>query len=590
MTAPILNLAVLEGEIATLRLEEIELINQIANALTGEETDIVADRQKLRELAQDLSEMFFMVVVIGEFNSGKSSFINALLGYNLLDVGIIPTTQYIELIRYNEVPQTTPRLREDGLREWAHPNTGAQGVAIVDTPGTGSIFMKHETTAKNFLHRSDLVVFLFNAKQAFAESERLYLELAQHYGKKVILVINQVDLLTPAEQNQVLSFVRSKVKETLDIDPPIFMVSSKEAMANTPEDAGGIGAVKAHLRGVYSQAEPAKQKLLAELDTVERIMRSHADAAREKTSLVTMNVTKVRTIENEMESQSVGLSTRQRELNQNILNTLEGIRYRGTKFIDEHMKIIKFERAASKAEMEKEFQEVVIGRSLRDMNELVTGYINTVIDQSRLYWNGVIERLNKLQDLLDKQKGGYDAGVYAEQRENLEEAIRIAETELQANTSGKVLEQLTVAFENDLVKVWQGGGIILGGMAAMILAIAAPGAVVASPPLLLILLGGGAATIAGGWRALPAFRRATTSAKKDLNTRIDGLIKSYNEALEDLTRKERNRLTQYGKQQLVPIFSRLETLAREYSDRQAELESYERQLRNIRQRIEFLDD
>ena len=46
------------------------------------------DRKRLLDVAQDLREMFFLVVVIGEFNAGKSSFINALLGDELLPVGV----------------------------------------------------------------------------------------------------------------------------------------------------------------------------------------------------------------------------------------------------------------------------------------------------------------------------------------------------------------------------------------------------------------------------------------------------------------------------------------------------------------------
>jgi small GTP-binding protein len=586
MTAPTLYLSVLDGEIATLRQEEVELISDIAQAIIGDSGTAQADRQKLRDIAQDLREMFFLVVVIGEFNAGKSSFINAILGYKLLETGITPTTEYIELVRYNEIPQSSPTLREDGIREWAHPNTGAQGVAIVDTPGTGSIFMKHEKTAKDFLHRSDLVIFLFSAKQAFAESERLYLELAKNYGKKVILVINQVDLLSAQEQSQVLNFVRSKVKETLSIEPPIFMVSAKEAMATIPDDGGNIGAVKAHLRGVYSEALPAKQKLLAEITTAERIMRSHVETAHEKTSLVTLNFSKVKGIEGEMDSQSVGLDTRQREVSQNITKVLEGIRSRGMTFIDSNFNVFRFSNGKSQEDLQKEFQEVVVGRSMRDINELANGYINTVIDQSRLYWNSVIERLNKLQDLLEQKKGGYDAGVYAEQRENLEEAIRIAETEMQNNTSDKMLSDLATTFKGYDTTFKRGSLVSLGGIVAI--AIAAPGGLIAAPAIGLAILGS-IFTVGGGIPAIRAFLKATNGAKSDLNQRIDALIQRYNEALEELTRKERNRLSQYGKQQLVPIFSRLEALSKEYADKQSELEAYTRQIEALKRRIDALE-
>jgi small GTP-binding protein len=163
--------------------------------------DAAEDRKRLQQNAADLQDMFFLVVVVGEFNAGKSSFINALLGDELLPMGITPTTDAIELVRWSNRRSKEPTWREAGIvREWAHPNTGGPGVVIVDTPGTGSVFRKHEQIAKNFLSRSDLVIFLLSAKRALAETERLYLELARDYGKKIVVVINQTDLLEKRAQ------------------------------------------------------------------------------------------------------------------------------------------------------------------------------------------------------------------------------------------------------------------------------------------------------------------------------------------------------------------------------------------------------
>ncbi|NJL93490.1 MAG: GTP-binding protein [Anaerolineae bacterium] len=212
---------ILEGPIAELREREVRLLHKIADAIGSTGADSEVDRQRLHRNAADLRDMFFLVVVIGEFNAGKSSFVNALLGDELLPMGATPTTEAIELVRYATERSRKPTLREDGvLREWAHPNTGAPGVVIVDTPGTGSVFERHERIAKDFLSRSDLVIFLLSAKRAFAQTEKLYLELARSYGKKIILVVNQIDLLDNKEQKDVLAFVRQQSKDLLNLEPP----------------------------------------------------------------------------------------------------------------------------------------------------------------------------------------------------------------------------------------------------------------------------------------------------------------------------------------------------------------------------------
>src|SRR5713101_3675209 len=95
---------VLEGPIAELREREARLLYDVAEYVGKMGPEGAEDRRRL-EPAQDLRQMFLMVVIIGEFNAGKSTFVNALLGDPLLPMGITPTTEAIELVRY--APTTT---------------------------------------------------------------------------------------------------------------------------------------------------------------------------------------------------------------------------------------------------------------------------------------------------------------------------------------------------------------------------------------------------------------------------------------------------------------------------------------------------
>src|SRR5215470_5904567 len=131
---------VLEGPIAELREREVRLLYDVAEYVGKAGPEGATDRQRLLDTASDLREMFLMVVVIGEFNSGKSTFVNSLLGDAILPMCITPTTDVIELVRYSPNKTHSDQLRDDAIREWGHPNTGANGVVIVDTPGTGSVF------------------------------------------------------------------------------------------------------------------------------------------------------------------------------------------------------------------------------------------------------------------------------------------------------------------------------------------------------------------------------------------------------------------------------------------------------------------
>ncbi len=584
--------ATLEGPLAALREGEIRLLTDLAAALAemGETTE--EDRQRLQDVAQDLRDAFFMVAIIGEFNAGKSTFVNALLGDELLPMGITPTTETLELIRYNETINRKPNLTQAGLREWSHPNTGAPGVAIVDTPGTGSIFEKHERVAKEFLHRSDLVIFVISAKRAFAETERLYLELAKNYGKKIILVVNQIDLLQPNEQAEVRRFIERQAEDLLDLRPLIFMVSAKQSLSaakSGTEMTEGVAAVRAHLRGVFNEAPPAQQKLLAQLDMAERVTRNYLGHIQGRADLVSADTAKVRDVQHELEQQAVGLDTQLTEAGGEIDRVFEGIRQRGIDFVDTNLSIRKLGRVPKREVLQSEFQQVVIGRAIREIDSATETYINAVIDQSRLYWRGIIDRLNQLADLMEQELSGLDAGMYAEQRESLQAAIRIAEGELKSYSSGKILGAIQADFETNMNGFTTSSAAAIAGLVVALVGVATPGPLIGAGAAALALPAvviGAPIAVVGGYAALRYYRRVTDNTKREFNERIDALEKTYHEALNELTQKERNRLTQYGKQVLTPVFSRLEVLAQRYTNQRSTLQDFLERIATLREGIE----
>ena len=75
--------------------------------------------------------------------------------------------------------------------------------------------------------RSDLVLFITSADRPFTESERIFLEQIRDWGKKVVVVVNKVDILkSPEGQVNVRNFVANGVRDTLGIEPPVFMISA----------------------------------------------------------------------------------------------------------------------------------------------------------------------------------------------------------------------------------------------------------------------------------------------------------------------------------------------------------------------------
>src|SRR5688572_10838282 len=111
-------------------------------------------------LAQSIAQLdeFFLLVVVGEFNSGKTAFINALIGSPVLTEGVTPTTAEVHLLRHG--PTVASELTETGVRVATAPADLLRDIHIVDTPGTNAILREHERLTAEFVPRSDLVLFV----------------------------------------------------------------------------------------------------------------------------------------------------------------------------------------------------------------------------------------------------------------------------------------------------------------------------------------------------------------------------------------------------------------------------------------------
>ena len=214
---------------------EQEILLKRTRGILGDVRDLLAganapdaDRTALADSIRQLDELFLLVIA-GEFNAGKSSFINALLGQpGMLREGVTPTTSQIYLLKYGEELTQTPR--EKGVWVQTAPVGILKNINIVDTPGTNAIVREHETLTADFIPRSDLVLFLTSADRPFSESERAFLSRIKDWGKKIVLVINKVDIFDDeAEMNKVIDFVTQSARQLIGSVAGVYPVSAKLA-------------------------------------------------------------------------------------------------------------------------------------------------------------------------------------------------------------------------------------------------------------------------------------------------------------------------------------------------------------------------
>lgn len=131
----------------------------------------------LRDSAAALEEPFLLVIA-GEFNSGKSSAVNALLGGRFLTEGVLPTTNEISVLHYAGSPSAEVRSESaaDGRMDIYLPCQILQEVSIVDTPGTNVILERQQRLTEEFIPRADLVLFVMSTDRPFTDSEVKFLQ------------------------------------------------------------------------------------------------------------------------------------------------------------------------------------------------------------------------------------------------------------------------------------------------------------------------------------------------------------------------------------------------------------------------------
>lgn len=215
----------------------------------------------------------YLIVFVGSFSSGKSSLINALLGSgDILPVGPIPTTDRISIMRYGE---QASRIVSGDIDTVMYPAPILNKVSLVDTPGLESVFQTHEAITRRFLHRADTVFYVMLATQAMTASSLQSLQTLRNYGKKVIILVNQSDLLSEDERTAVQNYVAEHSQAQLGLPVPVWMVSAKLGLAAQIEDdevtwrASGLGQIEQYVDSQLDDAERLRQKLLTPLQIAE---------------------------------------------------------------------------------------------------------------------------------------------------------------------------------------------------------------------------------------------------------------------------------------------------------------------------------
>ncbi len=496
-------------------LEQLGIISSIA-----EELHLHTIHNRTNETIKQLEKDAFMLTVVGEFNRGKSMFINSLIGEKLLPSKGRPTTAILNKITYsteqfiqlhfhnekapvsitakelknlnapNEPDEDDPeeieeyqraveRIQEIDYAELGIPNAICQnGVEIYDTPGVNDLEETREDITYKFIPKSDAVILVLTAEAPLSKSEKGFLQqkILNADVSKVFIAVNFKDSLQTRESvERVQEFVRKNLEDLLH-NPKVFMISGKEALRIRQAQAEmseplsqleqelietGIPALEEEL-GVFFQNERGNVKLLK---PIKRGMKLSKDL-----------------IEGSLSMKIQALSMEREHVLQKIeelLPQVDSFLQRGSSIKNTLRANLISELDAMKATIQKNMD-----RMSAEVEDSLTYYYGDITKENmKAHISSISNPIQKemQQKLMEKQKSvlsGYTVRAYSE----LEGETKKLDNQVKESFNLSLeLDGLHVtAFDDDFM--------ILGGIALGSLGLGALAAVIALPILAIPLI------------------------------------------------------------------------------------------------------
>ncbi|MGQ9627994.1 MAG: dynamin family protein [Anaerolineae bacterium] len=523
--------SILNEQQAALLKEEKHILEELRVTLAGFEV-APEDMDTLGQSLLQLDELFLLVVV-GEFNAGKSAFINALLGQRLLVEGVTPTTTQINIIKYG--PASHREMKEEFLIVQTCAVDFLREINIVDTPGTNTIIRRHEEITQDFIPRSDLVIFVTSADRPFTESERIFLERIRQWGKKVVIVLNKIDIIEDGAQvAQAINFIVENSQRLLGFAPEIFPISAKLALQAKMSKDGDereklwaksrFGELERYILETLDEESRIRLKLLNPLGIAGRMLEKYLGEVQKRFSFLEGDFTTIENIERQLAIYKEDMQREFRYRLSDVDNILYEMESRGMKFFDEHVRLGRIFDLINTERIRGGFEREVVADTSHRIETSVNELIDWLVESDLRQWQAIMEYLDERR-VAEEHKGKF-IGELSKTFEYNRRAL--------LDSVGRVARQVVDSYdkESEAKEVAEGVRMAVAGTALLEVGAVGLGT------LLVILLHGLVVDFSGilaasvvailGFLVIPSKRR---QAKEELGRKISDLRRRLMESL-----------------------------------------------------------
>ncbi|MFT3892060.1 MAG: dynamin family protein [Anaerolineales bacterium] len=398
--------SVLTDEQASFLREEKESLSEIRLGLA--ELDVPRETlTTLQDAILQLDELFLMVVV-GEFNAGKSALVNALLGEKVLLEGATPTTSRVTLVKWGD--KVAEQVVDENFAIYTYPLPLLKELNIVDTPGTNAVIRYHERLTEEFVPRSDLVLFTTSADHPLTESERQFLERILAWGKKVVFALNKADIIeNEGALDEVRSFVLKHASALLKDTPEFFPVSARlgqRALAATdPAErarlraASGLEALEAYINSTLDDKTRLQLKFNNPIGVADNLVTKVSQDSQAQSEDIKEDVQTASALENTVREYERDLQNELRPRLAEVENLLNRLEQRGLDFFDTTIRLTNIQELMRGDKVRAEFEKKVLTDVPKQIEEQVQRLIDWIVQKDLQEWQRVMTYVQKRRAL-----------------------------------------------------------------------------------------------------------------------------------------------------------------------------------------------
>jgi small GTP-binding protein len=562
-----------------LLAEERRVLTRLQIALVR--FDATAEHQSaLARSIEQLDEMFLLVIV-GEFNAGKSAVINALVGASVAQEGVTPTTAQINILQYGDTAGQSVTSR--GIHVVTATAPILRDIRIVDTPGTNAIIRAHEAITSEFVPRSDMVLFVTSADRPFTETERAFLEQIRGWGKKVVLVINKIDILgSQSEVNEVRTFVADSARSLLGFSPEIFPVSARLALrakqgVPTMWPASGFEPLEQFIATTLDAPGRVQLKLLNPLGVGAAIAARHGALVRDRLELLKEDFSTLEEVEAQLAVYQQDLM-RDFELRMaEIDRILSEMDRRGRDYFDETIRIGRVMDLLNRARIQQGFEQQVVADAPQQIERRVGELVDWLVAADLRQWQSVTAHLADRRRQYQDRIVGDDVGQFHYDRTRMIDAVgRESQRVVESYDKKREAQQIADNARN-AVAAAAAAGVTAVGLGTIVTV----AATTAAADVTGLILASVAATV--GFFILPAKRRR---AKEEMRAKIADVRTRLSEALRRQFTSEIQRSGDRIRESIAPYSRFIRAEGDKLRGVDAELSEIGTSLASLRARLE----